>query len=551
MRRLFSRLSYWLRRGITTGVWSALLKEPPTAGFAPVGRLPQPTQLPAKPLSAARHEEPVRLPKLPTLLDHPTQMATAGWVPQSLAPREIKLQQEVGQSVLPSTPFQERTPQFASVSNSLQVIPPPLERTIIVGVDFGTSSTKVIWQDLGDNHFEVFQWHHSRNGLPSNLLPSTVMIRDGFIYFGLSSDDVRDGDVWLPSIKLCVLCRHDNSICRCNSAAARHGMVRPPDSGDSIAASSFACLFLAYVFQQVESSLAARFPDDELLLIWNLGCPMDHVDESSRKNEWERMAGLAIDLHSDMSDPVQLSLLAGVTRRLPTFAVPTPDDRNYFVQPEGLAAVKAFLESPHAESKSYAIVDVGAGTTEVSFFFYGHVMTEVGRPLRPSYLADTTAAVGGGKIDLELAQAWGCAVEDARRRKEAGSPTAPVVGSIDEICSQYRRTSCEILRRNLLTGPDRRFDLFLIGGGARLFVLTRALSNLSLPVGLVLEHRRRLTPPRSLKNHKEFNENWDLLANACGLASSVYWDYYPTSESNPIPPKPVREKLDRETIYAK
>ena len=31
------------------------------------------------------------------------------------------------------------------------------ERTIIVGVDFGTSSTKVIWQDLSDNHFEIFR----------------------------------------------------------------------------------------------------------------------------------------------------------------------------------------------------------------------------------------------------------------------------------------------------------------------------------------------------------------------------------------------------------
>lgn len=40
--------------------------------------------------------------------------------------------------------------------------------------------------------------------------------------------------------------------------------------------------------------------------------------------------------------------------------------------------------------------------TEVSFFFNGHIMTEPGQPLRPSYLADSTRPIGAGKIDLEL-----------------------------------------------------------------------------------------------------------------------------------------------------
>src|SRR5260370_41409328 len=59
------------------------------------------------------------------------------------------------------------------------------EHTLIVGVDFGTSSTKVIWQDLSDNHFEMFRWNPATLGLAAFLLPSTVVIRGGVIHFGL------------------------------------------------------------------------------------------------------------------------------------------------------------------------------------------------------------------------------------------------------------------------------------------------------------------------------------------------------------------------------
>jgi hypothetical protein len=430
---------------------------------------------------------------------------------------------------------------------------PPLrrgERTLIVGVDFGTSSTKVIWQDLSDNHFEVFNWSPSEQGLAALLLPSAITIRDGAIHFGLSDRETLEGDIRLPSIKLCVLCRSNPAICRCGSSVARRGIVRLPELETAYPASVFACLFLAHVFREVERGLEHRFPDDDLLLIWNVGCPMDYLDEKNRRHDWETMAGTAMGLRRQVSNPAGVSLLAEAAARLDRFAVLSEGERNYFVQPEGLAAVKAFLESPHAESKTYAIVDVGAGTTEVSFFFNGHVMTEVGRPLRPSYLADTTAAVGGGKIDVELGREWRCAVEEARRRKETGAHACPRVSSIDEICSQYRRTCSAILRNHLLAAPnDMRFDLFVIGGGARLSILKSALHNFQLPGGFVLEGRHGLLPPRALRNWQGFERDWDMLANACGLASSLYWDYYPVAAANPIPPRPIRQRLDRDTLY--
>jgi hypothetical protein len=422
---------------------------------------------------------------------------------------------------------------------------------LIVGVDFGTSSTKVIWQDLSDNHFEMFRWDPAEKGLAALLLPSAIVIRNDAIHCGLEDRNTSEGDIRLSSIKLCVLCQSSPSICQCRSSVAHHGVVRLPGHKIAYPASAFACLFLAYVFREVESRLISQFPKDDLLLIWNIGCPMDHLDED-RKGEWERMAGLAVELHQELPNPVSTALLAEVSERLRSFVVPAEGDRDYSVQPEGLAAVKAFLESPHAESKTYAIVDVGAGTTEVSFFFNGGIMTEPGQPLRPSYLADSTQPVGGGRIDLELAQAWRCGTEDARRRKESGG-SLPLIRSIGAICTQYERTCWEILKgHKLIAANDKRFDLFVIGGGGRLRPLQHALRGRPLPGGFIREGWRQLQPPRSLHDGLAIQRDYDLFANACGLASSVSWEYYPPGEVPPMPsPPPPKPKPDIDENYPK
>jgi hypothetical protein len=322
-----------------------------------------------------------------------------------------------------------------------------------------------------------------------------------------------------------------------------------PDVEEGHPAAALASLFLAFVFREVEAELKARFRDDALVLLWNVGCPMDYLD-ADRKGEWERMVGVAMDLRGEISNPSELSLLADAAERLRRFRVPDPSERSYSVEPEGLAAVKAFLESPHAESKTYAIVDVGAGTTEVSFFFNGEIRTEPGWPLRPSYLADSTEPIGGGSIDLELAKAWNCGVEQARQRKEAGEPGMPVVPSIETICVQYKRTCWDIgLNHRLVAANDKRFDLFIIGGGGRLRPLQDALRNSCLPWGFVRERLQCLRPPQALRNGASIRGCYDLFANACGLASSLEWEYYP--DVTPLPPPDPGEMPDVEALYPK
>ncbi|MFN7992734.1 MAG: hypothetical protein U0Q18_03995 [Bryobacteraceae bacterium] len=268
---------------------------------------------------------------------------------------------------------------------------------------------------------------------------------------------------------------------------------------------------------------------------------MDYLDQAGRKAEWERMAGLAMALHGEISNPFNLSAMSRVEKLLSSFVIPDDGDRNYFVRPEGLAAVNAFLQSPHADWKTYAIVDVGAGTTEVSFFFNGRAMAEPGQPHWPVYLADSTRPVGGVKIDLELAHQWNCAPEEARIRKEAGARSVPLVPAIREICAQYENTCCEILRcQRIKAAADKQFDLFVIGGGGRLECLQTALKNCGMPGQFTRHGLRRLQPPNSLVERVALQTDYDIFANACGLASDLVWKYDMPCEVAPMLDSPRR-----------
>lgn len=451
----------------------------------------------------------------------------------------------------PKAPAQTQ-PKSRSKPSSTGKPKPRRERSIVVGVDFGTSSTKVMWQDLSDNQFRVFRWPRSGSGTNDLALPSTLTVRDSVVEIGLPSAELRPGDLTFESIKLCVLCQGKPTVCRCQNNRFREGHLRVTGLSDGVPANAMASVFLAHVFQEVEGSLVKHHPDDDLLLLWNIGCPMDHLDEDRTKELWERMVSAAMELRLKLGSTISADILCEAKRVLERTVVPPAGERNFFVQPEGLAAVKAFLESPFSESKTYAIVDVGAGTTEVSFFFHGQMMAELGRPMRASYLGDSTFPVGGSKIDVQLAQVWGCAIEEARKRKERGSRKIPAVPATKEICSRYEMTCRSVVKSGRLQAPsDKRFDLFLIGGGGRMKTLQDQLAGMTLPGGFCRERLLRLAPPMTLKDRHSLEESYDLIANACGLASSIEWEYYPKIEVLPIPPPPQKPPIDSEELYPK
>ena len=82
-------------------------------------------------------------------------------------------------------------------------------------------------------------------------------------------------------------------------------------------------------------------------------------------------------------------------------------------------------------------------------------------------------------------------------------------------------------------------------------VLRDSIAHRMLPGEFVLENVRKLQPPQTLRDRADLDANYDLLANACGLASSLEWDYYPPHEVEAMAPRTMGVKRDRDELYPK
>jgi len=96
-------------------------------------------------------------------------------------PASSRSRPEIRSTAHSRTQIAERAPSGPTTSRARG------ERTLIIGVDFGTNSTKVIWQDLSSNSFEVFQWLPQVSGVTSMLFPTTVTVRNGALHFGVAA----------------------------------------------------------------------------------------------------------------------------------------------------------------------------------------------------------------------------------------------------------------------------------------------------------------------------------------------------------------------------
>jgi hypothetical protein len=227
-----------------------------------------------------------------------------------------------------------QTPRTKPKPESALGVPlqPPVrpQRTLIIGADLGLC-TKVVWQDLKTNKFDVFRWQRSGKGLPSLLLPSTITLRDRTLHFGLPAQDEQEGDVRIQFLKTFASQASFSS----DDSGAPDGVLGVPGLGEGIPAGSARCAFLAYVFHEVESRLAAQFQGEDLVLIWNIGCPMPNLGIPNA--DWEKLVGVALEIRGGITKSMDANLITNANRLIESFCVPPPSERNYFIQPEGLA----------------------------------------------------------------------------------------------------------------------------------------------------------------------------------------------------------------------
>jgi hypothetical protein len=217
--------------------------------------------------------------------------------------------------------------------------------------------------------------------------------------------------------------------------------------------------YLAWVPQRIKAEIS-RFGHPPVLL--NVAAPMDHIENESLKTRylhvvqaaWEATFGpQAFEVRQGQSEAeLFASLRHWLDRELPG-----ADELRFKVLPETVAPLVSLAQDPRMAPGMYLILDMGAGTTEVSVSFVGGA----GAELRVRSYADESLVLGGDNfaaLDPPLDQSI---AEAAQKR----------LGLLTLLAKQVKRVwgsgHLKDAPNHQARPPWKQLTVLLTGGGAR------------------------------------------------------------------------------------
>lgn len=259
--------------------------------------------------------------------------------------------------------------------------------SVNVGIDYGTSTTKVcVRAGLGDTEgVPTYGVVLGRPGLTPEeglLCPSLVGIaRDGRLYFGREAIRHRfsEQSAALEHLKVCMACEAEgvsSALPGCHGigggdSGCRGTFLLDLDNGPvELRPAEMATLYIAWVIGEV----GRRLPNDlrahaGVRLVLNVGLPVGQVDTAgSLRKAYETVAFRAWRLSNGVTQGLPLARARAWLDEVAKLPVPPPNESPVRISSESEAALAAFAFSPISKAGLYSLVDIGAWTTDISFF---------------------------------------------------------------------------------------------------------------------------------------------------------------------------------------
>jgi hypothetical protein len=453
------------------------------------------------------------------------------------------------------------------------------------GLDFGTSSCKVMFRDIirGDAYACVFSNHLEDYG--PFCWPSTICVHDGRLYFGTQAERMREGRK-IRSFKICLACEdglvngHPCPVKSCLTDNDKPSLFAL-DSGMQLAASrpltvclqpwELASLYIAQLLNDIVPTVTnhASF-EPSAKCTFNMSAPLDMVNEAKLKSVFERVLYAATLMKNEICQGIEITQAISVINRVKqtTKVLPPTESSRTFIVPETHAAMVGYVISGKAEPGLYAAIDVGAGTTDVSVFRY----CEKNAARDVAYYAADTAIIGGDNIDkailLAIPEIETLSLGDKIRKlaliRQAKSHFNSVSGltvedmsmsvetiesvtgePIDRMCQHYTRTWGKSYVKEQRADSWRRLYILLLGGCTNMQLVRNRLlcENPSREFGHILQNRpcHQIELPGDIKvfggkaNHK-VSEYATILTLAHGLSFHIAQnpDYFVPKEVPPL-----------------
>jgi len=305
---------------------------------------------------------------------------------------------------------------------------------IQVGLDFGTSATKVVFSQLGKRPFKVLNFGHNLPNYPSYCIPSIGCIGENSrLLLGVTAARSllkKEWDAGLQRLKIVVAGKHDS---RFNDPLTEekyydHFKAHKKTPVDP---EMLTTVFLAYVIHNTRKIIKKlpEYSSSDLDLAFNICMPIDHVENSKLKLVFERIFAWA-ELIEDEWDKSEMGFN-------PLKAAHFLENRSankeskIFAVPEAVASLASYLISLRKRKGLHAIIDLGAGTTDLSIC---NLFIDTGDIKSYWYAARNLPR---GTIGIERALAH-CIVKFSGQRKCTS----------DDICECLDDLSCTMNKNN-------------------------------------------------------------------------------------------------------
>lgn len=301
-----------------------------------------------------------------------------------------------------------------------------LVRRITVGLDFGTSTTKCclrVNEEGKDFHFLSFR--NPKDGEPSVLMPTAARFCDGKVLFGANAEKSAGSDI-VRSFKMCLLCQSQaeagvthSSDCQ-NCLREKRGWFRM--GSEELSAEDLSTLFVAYVLGLAKRAAPYLLKGrrDNLRLFVNSAAPLDQMTEFGAIGRYfERVVYYGWILAGRIDDSIELGDAQELLTLARDRAIPTQEQSPTRIFPETHAAMTGYILLPQSESGLYGLVDVGAGTTDVAFFW----LQKDEEHTKAWYYAAGSRRLGMDDVDRALSEVLLAEATNVREIRESLTPS--------------------------------------------------------------------------------------------------------------------------------
>ena len=424
-------------------------------------------------------------------------------------------------------------PEMVTKSEPVTVTKPAPQvygKHLIIGLDFGTSSTKILVRNRGEQKASIVHIDEAVEGYPWFASPSLVRLsEEKKLFFGKRASEYPNGTLY-RSLKVQLLPPVINS-----SAVQKFPEGESPDI--------LVSCYLSWVLNNIKNQFGVI---DSNRVYLNMSAPMNHIENDELKTRYLKIIQAAWEsVFGKNPFPVEqgmgLAKLSSRFKVLLQMDVPDTSVRRFEVLPETTATIVSLSMDPRMDPGRYMIVDMGAGTTEFSI---NHV-NDSGADQRVICYDDESIFLGGD--DFEWAD------DQARNGYEHASDK--ISNLIDDFQKAFKRVWA-IGYGKESTVPSLRqgwkqLNVLLTGGGSRRPEIKDCIYENNPLLLLFLEENNysvqwytptELEPSKEAKNYS--TKDFPLLAVAHGLSvERMRWPkiHYPR-DIEPLQPIVIKEK---------